>query len=96
MNIKRITAEQVALLRKGDIIKRYTSKNNTEEILDGRGPKNMTDFEIRSINRESEMVGLVMTEASQDMFTWPGDVERLFIKSYNLVAEKVWWVNSTT
>lgn len=96
MNIKRITAEQVALLRKGDIIKRYTSKNNTEEIPDGRGPKNMTDFEIRSINRESEMVGLVMTEASQDMFTWPGDVERLFIKSYNLVAEKVWWVNSTT
>ena len=34
---------------------------------------------------------LVMTGASIHMFCSPGDIGRLFIKSYNLLTDGIWW-----
>lgn len=92
MKTKLNTLAQVARLRAGDILKRFPSQGDPQDTFDEDRKKHIDTFEIRSINASNEMVELVMTGDSVHMFSSAGDIGRVFIKSYNLVEEKVWWV----
>lgn len=89
MIVKLTTPEQVALLRKGDIVKKCATNINAK-TAPGQKPK-VDTYEVRSVNPGRQMIALVMTDDTQDLFSWPGDVNRLFIRSSNLISEKVWW-----
>ncbi|XZF14713.1 hypothetical protein ACTHGU_01105 [Chitinophagaceae bacterium MMS25-I14] len=92
MSIKLTTPLQVAQLRIGDIVRRFPSGGSSENTLDETRPGHIDTFRILSINMKNEMVGLVMTGESAKIFSSPGNIGRLFIKSYNLIAEKIWWI----
>lgn len=94
MTTKLSTLEQVAQLRKGDIIKKYPASSNRapEDLFDADRKEDINTYEVRSINPDNEIIGLVMAGDSLNLLPSPWEVGRLFIKSYNLVAEKVWWV----
>ncbi len=89
--MKLITPEQAASLKKGDIIKMYPSYGGSREVFDERDKNLIDTYEIRSFNANNEMLELVMTGASLHMFSPPGDVGRIFIKSYNLSTDGLWW-----
>jgi len=95
MNTKLTTSAQIEVLHTGDILKRFPSDTDSTpvEIFDTARKMEIDTFEIRSINPENKMIGLVAAGASRGAFCEPGDVARLFIKSYNLVAEQRWWVS---
>jgi hypothetical protein len=86
------TLSQTALLRKGDIIQRFPTQGDPQETFDEGRQKHIDTFEIRSINRVNDMVELVMTGDSVHMFSKAGDIGRVFIKSYDLIEERVWWI----
>ncbi|RYD55548.1 MAG: hypothetical protein EOP56_15655 [Sphingobacteriales bacterium] len=92
MKTKLSTLAEVARLRTGDIVKRFPTQGEPQDTFDESRKKHTDTFEIRSINASNEMVELVMTGESVHMFSSAGDIGRVFIKSYNLIEEKVWWV----
>lgn len=89
---KVCTLSQTAMLRQGDIIQRFPTQGAPQDIFDGARQKHIDTYEIRSINRVNDMVELVMTGASVHMFSKAGDIGRVFIKSYDLIEERVWWI----
>lgn len=91
MKIKLVTLEQVDALKKGDIIERYPSHGPSCDVFDASDKKHTDIYEIRSSNANNNMLELVMTGASVHMFSSPGDIGRLFIKSYNLLTDGIWW-----
>ncbi|MBZ4189348.1 hypothetical protein LQ567_16290 [Niabella pedocola] len=92
MTNNKITTAQIALLRKGDIIRRFPSNGAPEEQFDETCKENTDAFEIRSINLKNDMIELVTPSDSRVIFSSPGDISHLFIKSYNLVAQGIWWM----
>ncbi|RYD56878.1 MAG: hypothetical protein EOP56_10835 [Sphingobacteriales bacterium] len=86
------TLSQTSLLRKGDIIQRFPTQGEPQNIFDESRPKHTDTFEIRSINRVNDMVELVMTGDSITMFSSAGDIGKVFIKSYDLIEQRVWWI----
>lgn len=91
MKIKLVTLEQVDALKKGDIIEGYPSHGPSCDVFDASDKKHTDIYEIRSSNANNNMLELVMTGASVHMFSSPGDIGRLFIKSYNLLTDGIWW-----
>lgn len=91
MKAKLVTLEQVSLLKKGDIIERYPSHGPSCDVFDESDKKHIDIYRIRSSNANNHMLELVMTGASIHMFCSPGDIGRLFIKSYNLLTDGIWW-----
>lgn len=91
MKTKLVTLAQVSLLKKGDIIERYPSHGPACDIYDATDKKHIDIYEIRSSNANNQMLELVMTGASVHMFSSPGDIGRLFIKSYDLLTDGIWW-----
>jgi hypothetical protein len=89
---KLTTLKQVEMLRIDDIVKRFPSNTEPEEVFDESRNANIDTYEIRSIHPGNQMIELVMERKSIPMFSLPGDVARLFIKSYHLVEQKIWWV----
>lgn len=92
MSVKLTTLEQVSLLSQGDIVIRYPNNGKQEEVFDEERKSDIETYEIRSINPVNQMIGLVMTKSSRPIFALPVEIGRLFIKSYDLVNEKVWWI----
>jgi hypothetical protein len=94
MKTKLNTPEQVANLREGDIVKRFPSNCDDlpQDAFDEQRTRNIDTYTIRSINLKNDMVGLVSTTVTDQMFAAPGRIGRLFIKSQDLIAENVWWV----
>lgn len=90
MNTQITSPEQIALLRAGDIIKRFPSYNETTSSSDTTA---QTDsFEIQFINPGNNMISLLMTNASRPAFSSPADISRLFIYAPLLISQKIWWV----
>lgn len=91
METKLSSVKQIALLVKGSILKRFPNYGAPEEVFDhGRGTY-IDSFEIRSINQKYQMFELVMTGTSTYLLSSPADVGRIFIKSYDLVNQGIWW-----
>ena len=89
---KLTTLNQIEMLRVGDILKKFPSKGDPQETFDEERAENTDTYVIRSTNTGTQMIELVMTGASTYMFASPGEVGRLFIKSYELVEQKIWWI----
>ncbi|GAB3416205.1 hypothetical protein [Niabella aquatica] len=89
---KKITAAQVPLLRKGDIIKRFPSSGAPEEQFDEERKEDTDIFEICSINLQNDMIELITPGYARSMFSSPGDISHLFIKSHNLTEQGTWWI----
>ena len=96
MKIKLSSMKQIALLIQGNVIVRFTSYGDPVDVYDKEQKKYIDTFEIRSINKKYEMFELVMTGASVSLFSSPGDIGRLFIKSHDLIKENIWWQNMAT
>lgn len=96
MEIKLSSMKQIALLSQGDVIVRFPSYGDPVDIYDKEQKKYIDTFEIKSINKKYEMFELVMTGASVSLFSSPGDIGRLFIKSHDLIKENIWWQNTAT
>jgi hypothetical protein len=94
MEIKLSSMTQIALLAEGNVLQRFPNYGVPEDIFDGGRKKYIDTYEIRSINRKYDMFELVMTGASVSLFSSAGDVGRIFIKSYDLVNEGIWWQNN--
>lgn len=92
MKTKVATLSQTAMLRIGDIIQRFPSQGDPQDTFDEGRQKHIDTFEIRSINLTNDMVELVMVGDSVHMFAKAGDVGRRFIKSYDLIEERIWWI----
>jgi hypothetical protein len=94
MTTKLTTLAQVALLHKGDIIKRFPSNCDDlpQDKFDEQRIKHIDNYEIQSIDPETDMFSLVSAKLLTQMFVSPKDIGRMFINSDSLVAEKVWWV----
>lgn len=93
MKTKLTTPAQVALLRTGDTLTLFPSNGSApQDVFDTTRPQHTALYEIQSINPATEMVSLVMARSSVPMFALAGEVGRCFLKSYNLVTEKCWWV----
>ena len=90
MNIKLTTLPQIASLKTGDIINMYPSYGPAREVFDELDKSLIDTYEIRSFNAGNEMLELVMTGASVPIFSLPGAVGRIFIKSYNLLGCGNW------
>jgi hypothetical protein len=93
MTMKLITEKQVTALKIGDTIKRYPYNGGPEETFDESRPKYIEAYSVRSITSTNKMIELVMTEETQSAFAMPGYVNRIFVVSDLLVAEKTWWVD---
>lgn len=96
MNIKLTTPGQVALLHEGDMIKRfpYNSTDGPAEKFDESRPTHTAIYKIKAINRDTDMFSLITENFKDLVFAFPVDIGRLFIKGQDLIAQKVWWINS--
>lgn len=82
---------QVALLREGDIIKRFPA-NTTDAPMnqfDDARTKDISIYTIRLIDPKNTMFSLV--GFSTKMFVSSGEVGRVFIKAADLIDQKIWW-----
>lgn len=91
MQTKISTQEQVSRLKVGNIIKRFPSCGQPEELFDSQKVGLIDIFVIKSIHPYNNMIGLVMTGASICLFASPVDIGRLFIHKDNLVKQNIWW-----
>lgn len=93
MSKQKITSDLLLLLRVGDIIFRFPCDGEPENEFDEDSVGRIHSFQIRSINTKNDMVELVIDHPFF-MFPSPGDINRLFIKSYELVTQKIWWIEA--
>lgn len=84
------TAEQVAQLRKGDLITKYY--NNSEALPDTFDKKNSVAYRISKINPVNHMIELIGVEDPFIILFSPGHLNRMYIQSGNLVPEGSWWL----
>lgn len=91
MYTKIMEAAQAAALKVGAILKRYPSSGKPEELFDKDNDRYTDTYIITSINKNSKMIGLVMTGPSLQLFASPGDVGRLFIHPKDMAEQKIWW-----
>lgn len=94
MYTKLTSLNQVKLLRKGDLIKRfpYNDKDDRpKDQFDDSNPGNIASYEVRSIS-EDGVFSLIESRSRTLSFASPVDVGRLFIKGSDLISEKVWWI----
>ena len=84
------TAEQVALLREGDLItKCYGDSCLLPGLFD---IKNSIAYRINKINPINQMIELTAVEDPFIILFSPGHLNRMYIQSGNLVREGGWWL----
>lgn len=92
MPTKLTTIEQLDQLEEGNLITRYPSQGRSEEKFDANRKNDIDTYEIISINKKEQLLKLVRAGEALEIFTWPGDIERLNIGMANILSEKTWWV----
>ncbi len=88
---QKIRSEQLLLLREGNTIIRYPCDGMPENEFNENNIDQINSFEIRSINPANNVMELIINH-SVLMYASPGDVNHLFIKTHDLVSQKIWWV----
>ena len=83
--------EQIDLLIPGNVIVKFPSFGGPVDVYDKEQKKYIEYYEIRSIKYRNEVFELVMTGESVFACSLPGDIGRIFIKSHNIINERVWW-----
>lgn len=87
------TQDQLEMLKEGDLLYKFPSTGVPETNFAEQRHADIDTYTIRAINRNEGIVKLVTTDGSTQMFTWPGDVERLNIRRSLLITEGIWWTN---
>jgi hypothetical protein len=88
------TTEQVAQLRKGDLLTKYYGNNET--LPDTFDKKNSILYRINKINPSNQMIELIGAADPFIILFSPGRLNRMFIQSANLVREGGWWLPPQT
>lgn len=91
MSKQKLTSEQLLLLREGNTITRFPCDGNPESEFNEDRTDQIHSFQIRSINPANDMMELIINH-STFMYASPGDINHLFIKSQDLVNQKIWWM----
>lgn len=92
MHTKLMTVEQLEELSEGNLITRFPSQGRAEDKFDESRISDIDTYEIVSINRKEQSVKLVRAGEALELFTWPGDIERLNMGMSDIVSEKIWWI----
>lgn len=92
MPIKLTSTEQLDGLSEGNLITRFPSQGKAEDKFDESRSSDIDTYEIVSINRNEQSVKLVRAGDALELFTWPGDIERLNIGMSDILSERVWWI----
>ena len=92
MKVKIATLEQTRHLKVGDQIGKFPIQGSPEQSFPEAGTPLMEIYDIRTLNAEYSIIGLVIASGSRINFASPADVTRIFISQANLIAEDLWWV----
>ena len=93
MQTKLTTPEQLDQLEEGSLLTRFPANGKPEDTFDESRKGDIDVFEIITINREDQIVKLILADDAIEIFTWPRDIERLNIKLSNILSEKTWWIS---
>lgn len=93
---KLTTLTQIALLHVGDILQKFpvNCDDVSQDIFDESRTKHISRYEIRYINQLNGMFSLVTANSRTQMLAAPVDIGRLFIRSFDLITEKLWWIKA--
>ncbi len=83
----------MAKLLIGDILFKCPMSKDSKNMNDKQYEKDAEAYEISYINPGNQMIYLVTPVSARAMFSSPGDVGRLFVKSGHLITENVWWLS---
>lgn len=92
MNTKLTNAQQIAALKEGDVIKKYPTQGAPKNTLDDNQIEYVETFNLRTINKQYNVLGLVMTELTRKQFPSPGDIGREFIGNSEMLKQNIWWL----
>lgn len=92
MPIKLSRLLQLEQLGIGNILKKFPVDNKPEENFDWDRRKEINTYEIKAVNLKNGTWKLIQVDDAIELFTWPGDIEYVNIRSSALIAEKVWWI----
>lgn len=90
---KLSTQQQVALLKQGDIVKRYPEFGPPRDMFDENDKLQIGIYRIITINLSNQMVGLVATDDSVLMYPAFVPEGSLYIRTNELLEERKWWVD---
>jgi hypothetical protein len=93
MQTKLTTSEQLDQLKEGNILTKFPVNGAPEDKFDESRKEDIDVFEIITINRQAQIVKLILAPDAIEIFTWPGDVERLNMKLSTILSEKKWWIS---
>ncbi len=91
MSKQKIRSEQLLLLREGNTLTRYPCDGIPENEFNEKNVDQIHSFQIISINADTNVMELII-DHSAFMYASPGDINHLFIKSHDLVDQKIWWM----
>ena len=92
MRTKITTLEQTGYLKVGDKIRKFPTRGLPEKSYDETNIALMEIYDIKSLNVDHKIVGLVIAPESRIQFASPGDITRIFISQANLITEDSWWI----
>jgi hypothetical protein len=92
MNTKLTTAVQIASLKEGDILKKYPINGDPVDIMHDDQIEHAETFDLKTINRRYNILGVVMATGSRKQFSSPGDISREFIGNSEIINQGVWWL----
>ena len=92
MPIKLSHLLQLEQLGIGHILKKFPVDDKPEDNFDWNRKKEINTYEIKGFNHKDGTWKLVQIDDAVELFTWPGDIEYINLRSSSLIAEKVWWI----
>ncbi|MGN7786486.1 hypothetical protein ACTJIJ_18280 [Niabella sp. 22666] len=91
MSTQKVTSALLLLLKEGNTIIRYPCEGKPVDQFDKDNISQIHAFKIESINSSTDMMELIIKHAPF-MYASPGDINHLFIKSQDIVLQKIWWI----
>ena len=91
MPVKISTIHQLDALREGDILQKFPAHGRPESRFDNTRTDDIVTYEIKTINNVNQSLHLTVNE-NVDVFSWPGDLKRINIKTASILVENAWWI----
>lgn len=91
MSTQKVTSALLLLLKEGKTIIRYPCDGKPEDKFNEDNIGQIHSFKITSINSSTGIMELIIRH-DPFMYASPGDINHLFIKSQDIVLQKIWWV----
>ena len=91
MPTRIITADQIQLLKVGDILQKSTPYHTHKKRFGNAAIENLVTYEIRSINKKSNTISFEVRD-DKSLFSWPSDLYRMVVDMEKILTEDIWWL----